>query len=153
MCVLSSIFSIRKTFNAYDETWNVFSLAMSCQSTWEFMFLNKTPTNNFPFANFPLVQFLLIVFSVKVTHISNGTLASVAYSQGRASADSRAHLVIESGPLINELLRILDTYKYIFSVFDELRARTYSRFGIFWTLAPWLYFFFIILNRCKQSFH
>ena len=64
------------------------------------MFLNKTPTNNFPFASFPLVQFLLTVLSVKVTSISNGILAWVAYSQRHASAGSRAYLVIEFGSSI-----------------------------------------------------
>ena len=63
-------------------------------------FLNKTPTNNFPFESFPLVQFLLIVLSVKVTYNRNECVARVAYSQGCASDDSRAHLVIESGPSI-----------------------------------------------------
>ena len=61
------------------------------------MFLNKIPANHFPFASFPLVQFLLIVFPLKVTSISNTCPAGVAYSQGRAWAGSRAHLVIESG--------------------------------------------------------
>ena len=63
-------------------------------------FLNKTPADNFPFISFSSVQFLLIVLFVKVTYIRNGCLAWVAYSQGRASDDSRAHLVIESGPSI-----------------------------------------------------
>ena len=68
------------------------------------MFLNKTPTNNFPFASFPLVQFLLIILSVKVTYISNEGLPLVAYSQGRAPASSRAHLmVIEFGPSLANL--------------------------------------------------
>ena len=44
-----------------------------------YMFLNKTPTKNLPFASFPLVQFLSIVLFVKVTYISNGSLAWVAY--------------------------------------------------------------------------
>ena len=52
----------------------------------------------FFFASFPLVQFLLTV-----TDISNGSLAWVASSQGRASAGSRAYLVIESGPPIEVL--------------------------------------------------
>ena len=55
-------------------------------------FLNKTPTKNFSFESFPLVQFLLIILPVKVTYNRNGW---VAYSQGRASDDSRAHLVSE----------------------------------------------------------
>ena len=38
--------------------------------------------------------------SSKVTYIRNGCLAWVAYSQGRALDDSRAILVIESGPSI-----------------------------------------------------
>ena len=50
------------------------------------------------------MQFLLIVLSVKVTYIRNGCLAWVAYSQGCASDDSRAHLVIESGSSIAEEL-------------------------------------------------
>ena len=63
-------------------------------------FFNKTRTNNFPIESFSLQQFLLIVLSVKVTYIRNGCLAWVAYSQGRALDDSRAILVIESGPSI-----------------------------------------------------
>ena len=63
-------------------------------------FLKKIPTNNIPFKSFALVQFLLIDVSVKVTYIRNGCLTWVAHSQGRASDDSRAHLVIESGPSI-----------------------------------------------------
>ena len=66
------------------------------------MFFNKTPTNNYFFSSFPLVQFLLIVLSVKVTYINNEILAWVAYSQGRASAGSRAYLVIESDPSIEK---------------------------------------------------
>ena len=77
------------------------------------MFLNKTRTNNLPIASFPLVQFLSIALSVKVGYISNGILTWVAYYQGRASAGSRAHLVIESGPS-NTL------WKYIKKKFDFL---------------------------------
>ena len=55
-------------------------------------FLNKTPKYNFLFESFPLVQFLLIFLFVEDTYIRNGCLASVAYSQGRASHDSRALL-------------------------------------------------------------
>ena len=76
--------------------WNMnclFSVDFMAIDVRIYMFLNKTSTNNFPFASFPLVQFLLIVLSVKVTYISNDCLAWVAYSQGRASAGSRAHLV------------------------------------------------------------
>ena len=65
-----------------------------------YMFLKKTPRNNFPFASFPLVQFLLIVLPLKVTSISNGSTAWVAGSQGRAWAGSCAHLVIEFDPSI-----------------------------------------------------
>ena len=63
------------------------------------MFLNKTPTNDFLFASFPLVQFLFKVLSVKGTYISNANLACVAYTLGRGSAGSRAHLVIEFAAL------------------------------------------------------
>ena len=56
-----------------------------------YMFLNKIPRNNFLFVSFPLVQFLLIVSPLKVTSISNGSPAGVAYSQGRAE-QVRAHI-------------------------------------------------------------
>ena len=90
-----------QTQNVQCAWWNMsclFSVDLMPIDVRIYMFLNKTPTNNFPFASFPLVQFLLIVLSVKVTAISNRSLAWVAYSQGRASAGSRAHLVIKYGP-------------------------------------------------------
>ena len=92
------------TQNVQCAWWNMnclFSVDLMPIDVRIYMFLNKTPTNNFPFASFPLVQLLLIVLSVNVTYISNGSLQWVAYSQGRVSAGSRAHLVIESGPSNN----------------------------------------------------
>ena len=77
-----------------------------------YMFLNKTPTNNFLLASFTLVQFLLIVLSVKGTYIRNGSQAWVAHSEGRALAGSRAHLVVESGPSICIVDKKRQTYKF-----------------------------------------
>ena len=85
------------TQNVQCAWWNMnclFSVDLMPIDVRNYMFLNKTPTNNFPFANFPLVQLLLIVLSVKITDISNGSPAWVAYSQGRALVGSRAHRVI-----------------------------------------------------------
>ena len=104
MHALRSIFSIRKTFNARNVNC-LFSVDLMPIGVKIYMFLNKTPTNKFRFASFPLVQFLLIVLSVEVTSINNGTQAWVAYSQGRASAGSHAHLVIEFGPSIQVNIR------------------------------------------------
>ena len=72
--------------------------------------------NNFPFESFRLVQFLLMVLSVNVTYIRNGCLAWVAYSQGRTSDDSRAHLLIEFDPSIVHIdkdynAQYLESYK------------------------------------------
>ena len=97
---------------------SIFSIDLIAIDVRIYMFFDKTPTNNFPFASFSLVQFLLIVLSVKVTSISNGSLAWVAYSQGCASAGSRAHLVIEPGPSIERthIFSLLLISELIFSV-------------------------------------
>ena len=59
-----------------------------------------TKHQQFPLCKF-FVSAIFINSFVRQSHISNGSLAWVAYSQGRASADSRAHLVIEFGPSID----------------------------------------------------
>ena len=89
------------TQNGQCAWWNMnclFSVDLIPIDVRIYMFLNKTPTISFPFASFPLMQFLLIVLFAKVSY---DALPWVAYSQGRASAGSRAHLVIESGPSIH----------------------------------------------------
>ena len=78
MHALSSIFSIRKPFNAHEETLLSIDVRI-------YMFLHKTPTNNFPIASFPLVQFLLIVLSVSHLHQQwessvGGILSGVRFS-------------------------------------------------------------------------
>ena len=83
----------------------LFSVDLMAIDVRIYIFLNKTLTNNFPFERFPLVQCLLIVLSIEVTYISNGCQGWVAYSQGRASAGSHAHLVIEFGPSLSGCFR------------------------------------------------
>ena len=113
---------VKKGFGCYSKYawWNMNCLSPSIwfQSMWEFIrFLKKTPTNDFPFESFPLGQFLLTVLSVKVKYIRNWCSAWVAYSQGRASDDSRAHLVIEFGPSIYDFFNLLSArLMSIFSV-------------------------------------
>ena len=85
------------------------------------MFLNQTPTNNFPFASFPLVQFLLIVLPLKFTSIKNECPAWVAYCQGHAWAASHTHLVIESGPSIET------NENQIFFLDDHYRSRGFEQ--------------------------
>ena len=92
-----------------------------------YTFLNKTPKNNYLFESFPLVQFLLIVLSVKVTYIRNECLAWVAYSQGRASNNSRAHQVIESRPSTLGYFFLLFLFRSLIPKLNKSCSRSLKR--------------------------
>ena len=114
MHALRSIFSKRERSIRAMKHESPFSIDLTSIDVRIHTFLNKTPTNNFPFESFPLGKCLLIVLSVKVTYIRNWRLAGVAYSQGLALDDSRAHLVIESDPsIMRKAFNIIVTHKIL----------------------------------------
>ena len=78
----------------------------------ENLYVSPQNTNKpFPLCKFSVSAIFIHSF-VRQSHFSNGIQAWVAYSQGRASAGSRAHLVIKSGYSIVGL----DFYRYFYYI-------------------------------------